>query len=343
MSSPSAPPTSKPRLLSGMQPTQDSLHLGNYLGALVNWVQMQETHDAFYAVVDLHAITVEVAPAVLRERTRRTAAQYLAAGVDPARATVFVQSHIGEHAQLAWVLSCLTGFGEASRMTQFKDKSARHGAAGTSVGLFNYPVLMAADILLYDADQVPVGEDQRQHLELTRDLAARFNSRYGQTFTVPEPHIIKATAKIFDLQDPTSKMSKSSASQSGVIDLLDDSARIAKRIRSAVTDTGREIRFDPAGKPGVSNLLSILGALSGRSMEALEADYDGKGYGDLKADVTEVVVDTAAQYRDRTLSLLADPAELDRILAEGAERARDVASKTLTRVYDRVGFLPSKR
>ena len=340
----SPPPTSgKPRLLSGMQPTHDSLHLGNYLGALVNWVQMQETHDAFYVVVDLHAITVEVEPAVLRQRTRRTAAQYLAAGVDPSRSTVFVQSHISEHAELAWVLSCLTGFGEASRMTQFKDKSGKHGAAGTTVGLFSYPVLMAADILLYDADQVPVGEDQRQHLELTRDLAGRFNSRYGQTFTVPEPHILKATAKIYDLQDPTSKMSKSASSQNGVIDLLDDPGTIAKRIRSAVTDTGREIRFDEAQKPGVSNLLSILGALSGRSMEGLEADYDGKGYGDLKKDVTEIVIDTATPYRDRTLALLADPAELDRILAEGAERARDVASATLARVYDRVGFLPSRR
>jgi tryptophanyl-tRNA synthetase len=335
--------TRKPRLLSGMQPTQDSLHLGNYLGALVSWVRMQETHDAFYTVVDLHALTVEVAPAMLRERTRCTAAQYLAAGVDPARSTVFVQSHIGEHAQLAWVLSCLTGFGEASRMTQFKDKSGRHGSEGTTVGLFTYPVLMAADILLYDADQVPVGEDQRQHLELTRVLAGRFNNRYGQTFTVPEPHILKATAKIQDLQNPTSKMSKSAVSQSGVINLLQDPKTIAKRIKSAVTDAGREVRFDEARKPGVSNLLSIFSALSGQSIEALEAAYDGKGYGDLKKDVAEIVVDTATPYRDRTLALLADPAELDRILAEGAERARDVASATLARVYDRVGFLPSKR
>jgi tryptophanyl-tRNA synthetase len=326
-----------------MQPTQDSLHLGNYLGALVSWVQMQETHDAFYAVVDLHALTVDVAPATLRERTRRTAAQYLAGGVDPARSTVFVQSHISEHAQLAWILSCITGFGEASRMTQFKDKSGKHGGEGTTVGLFTYPVLMAADILLYDADQVPVGEDQRQHLELTRDLAARFNSRYGRTFTVPEAHIVKATAKIQDLQDPTSKMSKSTVSQSGVINLLDDPKVIAKRIRSAVTDTGREIRFDEALKPGVSNLLRIFGALSGRSMEALEADYDGKGYGDLKKDIAEVVVDTVTPYRDRTLALLDDPDELDRILAEGAERARNVASATLTRVHDRVGLLPGKR
>jgi tryptophanyl-tRNA synthetase len=333
----------KPRLLSGMQPTHDSLHLGNYLGALVNWVEMQETHDAFYVVVDLHAITVEVAPAALRERTRRTAAQYLAAGVDPARSTVFVQSHISEHAQLAWVLSCLTGFGEASRMTQFKDKSGKHGGEGTTVGLFSYPVLMAADILLYDADQVPVGEDQRQHLELTRDLAGRFNTRYGKTFIVPEPRIVKATAKIHDLQDPTSKMSKSAPSQNGVIDLLEDPRIIAKRIRSAVTDAGHEIRFDEAQKPGISNLLSILSALSGRSIEAIEVDYEGKGYGDLKKEIAEVVVDTATPYRDRTLALLADPAELDRILAGGAERAREVASSTLARVYDRVGFLPSKR
>jgi len=333
--------TRKPRLLSGMQPT-GSLHLGNYLGALVNWVEMQETHDAFYTVVDLHALTVEVAPATLRDRTRATAAQYLAGGLDPARSTLFVQSHIAEHAQLAWVLSCITGFGEASRMTQFKDKSGRHGTEGTTVGLFTYPVLMAADILLYDADQVPVGEDQRQHLELTRDLAGRFNSRFGKTFSVPEPHIVKATAKIYDLQDPTSKMSKSAASQSGVIDLLEDPRIIAKRIRSAVTDGGREIRFDEAQKPGISNLLRIVGALSGRSIEALEADYEGRGYGDLKKDVAEIVVETATPYRDRTLALLADPAELDRLLAEGAERARSVASVTLARVYDRVGFLPGK-
>jgi len=333
----------KPRILSGMQPTHDSLHLGNYLGALVSWVGLQESHDAFYCVVDLHAITVEVEPDRLRERTRRTAAQYLAGGVDPKRSSVFVQSHVAEHAQLAWVLSCITGFGEAGRMTQFKDKSGRHGAEGTTVGLFTYPVLMAADILLYDADQVPVGEDQRQHLELTRDLAQRFNSRYGATFVVPEPHIVKASAKIHDLQEPTAKMSKSSPSQSGVIDLLEDPKVIAKRIRSAVTDTGREIRFDEAQKPGVSNLLRIHSALTGRSVAELENDYEGRGYGDLKKDVAEVVVETATPYRDRTLALLDDRAELDRILADGAERAREVAGATLARVYDRVGFLPAQR
>jgi tryptophanyl-tRNA synthetase len=333
----------RPRLLSGMQPTQDSLHLGNYLGALQNWVKMQETHDAFYCVVDLHAITVAVEPARLRQRTRVTAAQYLAAGIDPERATVFVQSHVPEHAELTWVLSCITGFGEASRMTQFKDKSSRHGTEGTTVGLFTYPVLMAADILLYDAAQVPVGEDQRQHLELTRDLAQRFNGRYGETLVVPEPHIVRATAKIQDLQDPAAKMSKSAASQAGVIDLLEDPKVVAKRIRSAVTDTGREVRFDEETKPGVSNLLRIHSALSGRSVAELEAAFEGKGYGDLKKDVADVVLEVLTPFRDRTNELLSDPAELDRLLAEGADRARAVASQTLARVYDKVGFLPGKR
>jgi len=322
-----------------MQPTHDSLHLGNYLGALLQWVQMQETHDAFYAVVDLHAITVEVDPDRLRERTRRTAAQYLAAGIDPKRSTVFVQSQVPEHTQLAWVLGCLTGFGEASRMTQFKDKSGRHGSEAATVGLFTYPVLMAADILIYNADQVPVGEDQRQHLELTRDLAGRFNARFGQTFTVPEPYIVKATAKIHDLQEPSAKMSKSSASQAGVVDLLEDPAVLARKIRSAVTDNERVIRFDEVAKPGVSNLLGILAALTARAVPELEQDYAGKGYGELKKDVVDVVVDLATPFRQRTLELLADPAELDRILADGAERAREVASATLGQVMARMGFL----
>ena len=329
-----------PRSFSGMQPTHESLHLGNYLGALVHWVAMQQTHETLFCVVDLHAITVEVEPAKLRDRSRRTAAQYLAAGIDPARSTVFVQSHVGEHAQLAWALGCITGFGEASRMTQFKDKSGRHGAEGTTVGLFTYPVLMAADILLYDAARVPVGEDQRQHLELTRDLAQRFNARYGETFVVPEPHIVKATAKIHDLQDPTAKMSKSAASPAGLIDMLDDPKVIAKKIRSAVTDTEREIRFDAQDKPGISNLLSIHAALSGESIEGLEQRFAGKGYGDLKAEVAEVVVAHATPFRERTLALLGDPAELDRVLAAGAERARALARRTLARVYDKIGFLP---
>ena len=325
-----------------MQPTDDSLHLGNYLGALVQWVAMQETHDATYCVVDLHAITIEVAPEVLRERTRRTAAQYIAGGIDTDRSVLFVQSQVPEHAQLEWVLGCLTGFGEASRMTQFKDKSAKQGSERASVGLFTYPILQAADILLYDADQVPVGEDQRQHLELTRDLAQRFNARYGPTVRVPEPYIVKATAKIADLQDPTAKMSKSSASQAGVVDLLDSPSSIAKKIKSAVTDNERSIHYDPQAKPGVSNLLTIYSALSGRSIDELVDAYSGKGYGDLKGDLADVVVGVATPYRERTLALLAEPDLLDAKLAQGAERARDVASVTLARVYDRVGFLPGK-
>ena len=335
--------STRPRVLSGMQPTSDSLHLGNYLGALVQWVALQHTHDAFYCVVDLHAITVDVDPALLRERTRRTAAQYLAGGVDPDSSTLFVQSHVPEHAELAWVLGCLTGFGEAGRMTQFKDKSGKQGADRTTVGLFTYPVLMAADILLYAADQVPVGEDQRQHLELTRDLAQRFNARFGSVLTVPEPHIVTSTAKIFDLQDPTAKMSKSAASQSGVIDLLDDPKVVAKRIRSAVTDTGREVRYDPVAKPGVSNLLTIHAALSGRSVTDIEADYAGRGYGDLKADVADVVEAELTPFRERALGYLKDPDALDEVLAAGAAKARTVAATTLAQVYDRVGFLPARR
>jgi tryptophanyl-tRNA synthetase len=259
--------------------------------------------------------------------------------VDPTRSTLFVQSHVPAHAELAWVLGCVTGFGQASRMTQFKDKSQRGGAESTTVGLFTYPVLMAADILLYSADQVPVGEDQRQHLELTRDLAQRFNSRFGDVFTVPEPYIVKETAKIYDLADPTSKMSKSAASMAGVIDLLDDPKVTAKKIRSAVTDNEREIRYDPERKPGVSSLLSIHSALSGRSIAELEKDYAGKGYGDFKGDLAEVVAGALAPFRDRTLELLEDTDKLDGILAEGAEKARTVAEPLLERVYDAVGFL----
>ncbi|WP_168583358.1 tryptophan--tRNA ligase [Gephyromycinifex aptenodytis] len=337
----STPTDSRSRLFSGMQPTQDSLHLGNYLGALVNWVSMQDQFEAIYSVVDLHALTVATDPELLRARTRATAAQYLAAGIDPTRSAVFVQSHIAEHAELTWVLSCLTGFGEASRMTQFKDKSARAGSEGTNVGLFTYPILMAADILLYDAAAVPVGEDQRQHLELSRNLAQRFNARFGETLVVPEPHIVKATAKIQDLANPTAKMSKTAPT--GTIDLLADPKVVAKRIRSAVTDTEREIRFDEANKPGVANLLRIYSALDGRDIAQLEADYEGKGYGDLKKDLAEVVVEVLTPLRSRALELIEDPAELDRILAEGADRVRGIAQGTLDRVYDRVGLLARRR
>ena len=333
----------RPRVLSGIQPTADSFHLGNYLGALRNWVAMQETHDAFYCVVDLHAITAGHDPAVLRHRTRVGAAQLLALGLDPERCTLFVQSQVPEHAQLAWVLSCITGFGEASRMTQFKDKAAKQGADRASVGLFTYPVLQAADILLYQADAVPVGEDQRQHLELTRDLAQRFNTMFGATFTVPEPYIVKGTAKITDLQDPTAKMSKSASSPNGIVDLLDDPKVSAKKIRSAVTDTGREVTFDPVDKPGVSNLLTIYSALSGRTVDDLVTAYEGKGYGDLKKDLGAVVADFVTPVQARTRGYLDDPAQLDKLLGIGAEKARSVASVTLRSVYDNVGFLSAVR
>jgi tryptophanyl-tRNA synthetase len=330
----------RPRVLSGIQPTADSFHFGNYLGALRHWVSLQETHDCLYAVVDLHAITAGHDPEVLRRRTRVSAAQLLAIGVDPERSTLFVQSHVPEHAQAAWILNCITGFGEARRMTQFKDKSAKQGEGQTSVGLFTYPILQAADILLYQADAVPVGEDQRQHLELSRDLAQRFNTRYGDTFTVPEPHIVKDTAKITDLQDPTSKMSKSASSPAGIIDLLEDPKRSAKKIRSAVTDSEAVVRFDPANKPGVSNLLTIYGALTGRTVADLEQQYEGRMYGDLKKDLAEVVVEFVTPIQARTAEYLDDPAELDKVLAVGAEKARAIAGPTLAAMYDRVGFLP---
>src|SRR3954447_17213967 len=332
-----------PRVLSGMQPTSDSLHLGNYLGALVQWVRLQDTHDAFYCVVDLHAITVDVDPAQLRDRTRRTAAQYLAGGVDPARSTLFVQSHVAEHAELAWVLGCLTGFGEAGRMTQFKDKSQKTGAERTTVGLLTYPVLMAADILLYQTDQVPVGEDQRQHLELTRDLAQRFNTRFGPTFTVPEPHIVRETGKIYDLQEPTAKMSKSASSPNGIIELLEEPSRSAKKIKSAVTDTGREILYDEENKPGISNLLTIYAALTGRAIDELLEQYDGHGYGDLKKDLAEIVVEFVKPIQQRTRAYLEDPGHLDKVLAVGADKARAVSAVTLAAAYQNIGFLAPAR
>ncbi|GAB3118369.1 tryptophan--tRNA ligase [Streptomyces calidiresistens] len=330
----------RPRVLSGIQPTSGSFHLGNYLGAVRQWVALQESHDAFYMVVDLHAITIPQDPARLRESTRLAAAQLLGAGLDPERCTLFVQSHLAEHAQLGWVMNCMTGFGEASRMTQFKDKSAKQGAEGTTVGLFTYPVLQVADILLYQAEQVPVGEDQRQHVELTRDVAERFNARYGHTFTVPRPRIVRETAKIYDLQDPTAKMSKSAPSAKGRIDLMDDPKVSAKKFRSAVTDTGTEVRYDPENKPGVSNLLVIHSALTGITVPELEEKFTGQLYGPLKTEVAGVFTDWVTPFRNRVLEYLDDPAELDRLLARGAEKARAVASVTLRETYDRVGFLP---
>jgi len=330
------------RVISGIQPTAGSFHLGNYLGAIQHWVALQDTHDAFYFVVDLHAITIEHDPATLRERSRVAVAQLLAAGLHPERCTLFMQSHVPEHTQLSWVLGCLTGFGEASRMTQFKDKARNSGADRTTVGLFTYPILQAADILLYQVNVVPVGEDQRQHLELTRDLAQRFNRRFGQTFTLPEPYIVHSTAKIADLQDPTSKMSKSSSSSAGLINLLDDPSVSAKKIRSAVTDTGREIVFDSERKPGISNLLTIYAALTNRTIPELEDSYAGKGYGDFKSDLAEVVVAMVDPFRQRAQAYLDDVETLDGILAEGAEKARLIAGETLAAAYERVGFLPAK-
>jgi tryptophanyl-tRNA synthetase len=304
------------------------------------WVELQKTHDAFYCVVDLHALTVETEPSVLRRRTLVAAAQLIALGLDPQKCTLFIQSHVPEHNQLGWVLECLAGFGEASRMTQFKDKSQKSGADRTVVGLFTYPILQAADIMLYQANLVPVGEDQRQHIELTRDLGQRFNSRYGQTFVIPEAYILKSAAKINDLQDPTAKMSKSAATNSGVIDILDSADVNVKKIKSAVTDTGKEVVFDEKNKPGISNLLTIHSALSGKSISDLENEFAGKGYGDFKSAVAEVVTDFFAPVRLRTQELLADETALLQLLAVGSQKARDVAAKTLAQTYSALGLVP---
>ena len=331
------------RVLSGIQPTADSFHLGNYLGAVKQWVDLQQDHDAFYCVVDLHALTVETEPALLRRRTLVAAAQLLALGLDPEKCTLFIQSHVPEHNQLGWVFECLAGFGEASRMTQFKDKSQKSGADRTVVGLFTYPILQAADIMLYQANRVPVGEDQRQHIELTRDLGQRFNSRFGETFVIPEAHILKSAAKINDLQDPAAKMSKSAASNAGVIDILDSSDVNVKKIKSAVTDTGKEVKFDEKNKPGISNLLTIHSALSGSSIAELENEFAGKGYGDFKGAVAEVVTSYFAPVRARTEELLSDEGSLLEILAVGSQKAREVASVTLAKTYAALGLVPPSR
>jgi tryptophanyl-tRNA synthetase len=333
----------RPRVLSGIQPTADSFHFGNYLGALRQWVDLQRDHAPFFFIADLHAITLEQEPKALRERTLRAAAQLLAMGIDPARSAIFIQSQVPAHAQAAWVLQCLTGFGEARRMTQFKDKSAKGGEGAASVGLFTYPILQAADILLYRPHFVPVGEDQRQHLELTRDLAQRFNSRYKRTFRLPEPYILRATAKIGDLQNPTAKMSKSASSPQGIIEMLDEPAVNAKKIRSAVTDSGSEIRFDPDEKPGISNLLTIYSSLTATSVNDLEDQYAGKGYGDLKKDLADVVVDFVTPFRNRTLELLDDQSHLLQVLERGRQQAQEVAQATLADVYQRVGFVAAAR
>ena len=324
-----------PRVLSGIQPTGDP-HLGNWLGAISRWAaEQQQGH--FFCIVDLHAITIPKDPAELRSKTLDLATWLFAAGLDPDTATVFVQSHVREHSELAWVLSCTSQMGELNRMVQFKEKSS--GKQSVSVGLFTYPVLQAADILIYQADEVPVGEDQRQHVELTRDIAQRFNGRYGDTFTVPTATHPPAGARVMDLQDPTAKMSKSAESQAGVILLAETEAQTAKKIKRAVTDSGTEIVADPE-KPGITNLLDLLSATTGRTVAEVESDMAGKRYGDLKGAVAESVNDFLRPARERHAELAADPAEVQRMLGIGADRAREVAAATMADVRDRVGFLP---
>ena len=327
------------RVLSGIQPTSDSFHLGNYLGALKQWVDLQSGNDAFYCIVDLHALTGDIDPALLRKRILSSAAQLIALGISPEKSTLFVQSHISEHNQLGWIMECIAGFGEANRMTQFKDKSAKGGADTARVGLFTYPMLQAADILLYQAHQVPVGEDQRQHIELTRDLATRFNSRFGETFRIPEGYILKSGAKIYDLQEPTNKMSKSSGSAAGVLEIMDTPEANTKKIKSATTDAGREVTFDEKEKPGISNLLTIHSALSGKSVADLENEFAGKGYGDFKGAVAEVVVEYLRPIRTQALELLQDETHLIKVLHDGADKARVVASTTLAQTYKNLGLV----
>jgi tryptophanyl-tRNA synthetase len=327
------------RVLSGIQPTSDSFHLGNYLGALKQWVELQEGNDAFYCIVDLHALTGDLEPALLRKRILTSAAQLIALGISPEKSTLFVQSHVSEHNQLGWIMECIAGFGEANRMTQFKDKSAKGGADSVRVGLFTYPMLQAADILLYQAHYVPVGEDQRQHIELTRDLATRFNSRFGDTFRIPEGHILKSGAKIYDLQEPTNKMSKSSGSVAGVLEIMDTPEANTKKIKSATTDAGREVIFDEKNKPGISNLLTIHSALSGKSIADLTNEFDGKGYGDFKGAVAEVVVEFFRPIRTHAQELLQDEAHLIKLLHEGADKARVVASETVKATYKNLGLV----
>ena len=315
----------KPRIFSGIQPTADSFHIGNLLGALREWVKLQETHDSFFCVVDQHAITIDQDPEILRKRTLVSFAQLLAVGLDPKKCTVFAQSQVAAHSQLSWVLQCQTGFGEASRMTQFKDKSSKAGNDRSTVGLFTYPILQAADILLYQANGVPVGEDQRQHLELTRDLAQRFNSKFGETFVVPEVLVVKETSRIVDLQDPSAKMSKSSPS--GCVFLLDENKAAEKKIKSAVTDSDAVVRFDELNKPGVSNLLALQKAINNTSIESLESEYSGRGYGDLKKETFEVVLSVIEPIRTRVNQLLTDPAELESLMNKGAQKARVMQSR----------------
>jgi tryptophanyl-tRNA synthetase len=327
------------RVLSGIQPTSESFHLGNYLGAVRQWVALQEGHETYYSIVDLHALTGDVDPKLLRKRTLASAAQLIAVGINTETSALFVQSHLPEHNQLGWLMECVASFGEASRMTQFKDKSAKGGADSARVGLFTYPMLQAADILLYQANLVPVGEDQRQHIEITRDLANRFNTRYGQVFTLPEAYILKEGAKIYDLQDPTSKMSKSAANVNGVIEIMDAPEINAKKIKSAVTDTGREVVFDEGNKPGISNLMTIYSIVSDQSIDEIQNEFSGKGYGDFKGAVADATVEYLRPIRERALELLQNEDVLIATLNKGADKAKLMASKTLQAAYQALGIL----
>jgi len=326
-----------PRVLSCIQPT-GPVHLGNYLGALSNWVSGQHDGDVFHGIVDLHALTAIDTPGLIGTQTIELAAMLFACGLDPDVATVFVQSHIHEHTELAWIMECTVSYGELSRMTQFKDKSARREAEFISAGLFTYPALQAADILLYDADEVPVGDDQRQHIEITRDIAVRFNHRFGDTFVLPKAVHPKAGARVMDLQDPTSKMSKSATSDSGLVYLLDDNAAISKKFKRAVTDSDGEVKYDVAGKPGISNLLDILSASTGKPVDELVSHYSQ--YGALKADTGDAVIAVVEPIRSRFEELMQDKGELARLLSIGNDRARNVAAVTLQRAHSAIGLLP---
>ena len=327
------------RVLSCIQPTGE-VHLGNYLGALRNWVAGQHTNDVFHGIVDLHALTITDTPGVLGKQTLQLAAILFAVGLDPQIATVFVQSHIPEHSQLGWIMECTVSFGELSRMTQFKDKSAKREADFVSAGLFTYPALQAADILLYDAAEVPVGDDQRQHIEITRDIALRFNHRFGDTFVVPKAVTPPTGARVMDLQEPTNKMSKSGEGEAGIIYLLDDPASIVKKFKRAVTDSDNEVEFDRERKPGVSNLLEILAAVTNESPASLATSYTQ--YGKLKQDTGEAVAEMLRPIQDRYHELMSDPAELSNLLALGKERASKVAQATLARAHSAIGLYPSK-
>ncbi len=329
----------KPIVLSGCQPSGE-LTIGNYLGALKQWVNMQDDHDCYFMLVDQHAITVRPEPAALRKATLDGLALYLACGVDPDKSTIFIQSHVPEHAQLSWVLNCYTQMGELNRMTQFKDKSTRAGADINS-GLFTYPVLMAADILLYNANRVPVGDDQKQHLELARDIATRMNNLYGDIFTVPEPHIPEFGARIMSLQDPSKKMSKSDDNTNNFIGLLEDTKKITKKVKRAVTDSDEQARiyFNPEEKPGVSNLLSLLSCVTGKSIDSLVPEYEDKMYGHLKGDVAAAVVELLTPIQERFHQYREDQAFLDKVMREGAEKASAHAQNVLNKVYDAIGFV----